>query len=128
MSAERKLIDRNGVVIIAVLLLLCVAAFAFFSHMPAAETAVIERNGEILLTQSLHTLTEEKIVEIDGENGIVLTVAFYPDGAAVLSSHCPDKVCVKFGKLTRAGETAVCLPAKITLRLEGTGATDATTY
>ncbi len=35
-------------------------------------------------------------------------------------AHCPDQVCVGTGWLTRAGQTAACLPAKVLIRIEGT--------
>ena len=58
-----------------------------------------------------------------------VTIHFSPQGAAVASSTCPDQVCVKTGTLTRAGESAICLPARISLRLEGSGNTvDAMVY
>ena len=45
------------------------------------------------------------------------------------ASTCPDQECVQTGQLTRAGESAICLPARVTLRLEGGGdSVDATVY
>lgn len=35
------------------------------------------------------------------------------------SSDCPDKVCVHTGKLTHAGQIAVCLPNHIIVKLIG---------
>lgn len=34
-------------------------------------------------------------------------------------SDCPDQVCVKTGKLSRAGQVAVCLPNHIIVKLIG---------
>lgn len=36
-------------------------------------------------------------------------------------SDCPDKICVKSGKLNKAGETAACLPNEIILKIVPTG-------
>lgn len=33
------------------------------------------------------------------------------------TSDCPDKICVKTGKLNKAGETAACLPNEIILKI-----------
>ena len=58
-----------------------------------------------------------------------VTITFSPEGAAVTASGCPDQVCVQTGQLTRAGESAICLPARVVLRLEGGGSgVDATVY
>lgn len=42
-----------------------------------------------------------------------------PGGISFEYSSCPDQTCVRTGKLTRAGQAAVCLPARISVRLEG---------
>lgn len=125
---SRKLINRRGAAVLTALLLACAAVFYLFYKMPVGTVATVECGGEVILTQSLSSLTEPKTVEITGENGIVLSVVFYPDGAAVESSACPDRLCVNCGKLTRAGEAAICLPARVTLRLSGSGGIDAATY
>ncbi len=124
----RKLATTGSSLLIAGLLLLCALAFLIRSLLPQGTVAVVERNGKELLRQELSQLDRPREVTIEGENGMILTLVFYPDGAAVTSSQCPDKVCVHTGKLTQAGETALCLPAKISLRLEGEAKTDGVTY
>lgn len=128
MSSRRKLLTCRGGFVLGALLLLCGLVFFAFSRLPQGTVAIVERNGQEVLQQELSRLDGPKEAEIKGENGIVLTVVFYPDGAAVLSSQCPDKICVNKGKLTRAGESALCLPARVSLRLEGGAGTDGTTY
>ncbi len=122
---DRKLLTRRSAALLLGLLLLCVLVFWIFSRLPGGTEAVVERDGQELFRQKLSRLSGPETVQIDGENGIALTVVFYPDGAAVTSSQCPDKICVHTGKLTKAGETAICLPAKVVLRLEGPSETDA---
>ena len=34
------------------------------------------------------------------------------------SSDCPDQICVRSGKLSRAGESAGCLPAVVVIKVE----------
>lgn len=42
----------------------------------------------------------------------------YPDGSiAFETSDCPDKICVKSGRLNKVGQTAACLPNKLILKL-----------
>ncbi len=126
--SERKLISRRSAAALLALLALCALLFFLYRFLPRGTVAIVERNGEEILRQQLSQLTAEKTVTVEGENGITLTVAFYPDGAAVLSSGCPDKICVNKGKLTRGGEAAICLPSKVSLRLEGGSSDDAATY
>ena len=65
----------------------------------------------------------------DGErtysgNGYTLRVLLAPEGIRVEEADCPTQDCVHTGTITRAGQSIVCLPARIIIRLEG-GAVDA---
>ena len=53
-------------------------------------------------------------------NGHTLTV-FSADGSlAVAESDCPGQDCVHSGAISRAGQSIVCLPARIVVELVGT--------
>lgn len=125
---ERRLFSRWDLVLLGGLVLLCALGFLLSSRSPQGTAAVVERKGQVLLRQELSQLDGPREAVIQGENGLSLTVELSPDGAAVLSAGCQDQVCVRRGKLTKAGETAVCLPAGISLRLEGPASPDAETY
>lgn len=83
--------------------------------------AVIEENGNELRRIQLGTFTETEDIHLGGPYDVVLLVE--PDGISFVHSSCPDQTCVRTGKLTRAGQTAVCLPARVSVRLEGGGQT-----
>ncbi len=103
--------------------------FLLLSLSPQGRTAIVERDGEVVLRRDLSQLTEETTFTIEGDQGIEVTITLSPVGAAVTSSTCPDQVCVRTGLLTRSGESAICLPGKLSLRLEGGGdSVDATVY
>lgn len=42
-------------------------------------------------------------------------------GAAVVEANCGDHTCVRTGRISREGETIVCLPHRLTVRIEGAG-------
>ena len=65
----------------------------------------------------LSSLTEEKTVTIDGTYH--LTVTLDKTGAAVTESDCPGQDCVHTGRITRAGQSIVCLPEQVVVTLEG---------
>ena len=51
------------------------------------------------------------------------------DGAAYIrDADCPDKLCVKAGRLTKAGDTAICLPNRVTVTVTGATGADGVTY
>ena len=122
--SERNKVEKQGILAVFILLLLSMTAFLLLRLLPSGAVAVVERNGSIILRQELSALDSPIEREIQGENGITLIVVLSPDGAAVRSSECPDKICVNTGTLHKAGESAVCLPAKVVLRLEGGSGVD----
>lgn len=92
--------------------------------------AVIRQDGRTIKTIELSKLNGPEKFTVDGD--IPVTVLLQRDGACVVESGCKDKICVKTGMLTRAGQTAVCLPAKVTVELktasgQTTGQIDAVT-
>ena len=57
----------------------------------------------------------DREIDIGGHNTVVLA----GKTAAITWADCPDQVCVRTGRLTRAGQTAVCLPHRVVLKLVG---------
>ena len=57
--------------------------------------------------------------------GVTLVIEFSPDGVRVKDADCPGRDCVHSGKISRAGQCIVCLPARVTLRLVGGAEEDA---
>lgn len=115
----RKLLTRRGALALLGLALVCAGGLWALSWSPAGRTAVIERDGQVVERVALASLTGPEEQTVQGASGLALTVVLSPDGAWVAESTCPDQVCVRTGRLTRAGEAAVCLPARVILRLEG---------
>lgn len=93
--------------------------------MPAV--CVIEVNGEEFARYDLSSLTQEKVIKIDNEFG-KNTIVIDRHGAAVIYSDCADKTEVESGKITTAGQSLICLPHRLTVRLEGNEKTDVTAW
>ena len=47
-----------------------------------------------------------------------LVIHYNKDGAWVESSPCPDKICIKEGRIQKPGETIACVPEKVLLTLQ----------
>lgn len=111
----------DALVVLAVVLLAAGCALAAWGQGGEAEglTAVVSVDG-----------TETERVPLDGSaaervysgNGYTLTVQFCPGGTRgvrVAAADCPTQDCVHTGTITRGGQSVVCLPARIIIRLEG---------
>ena len=126
---EKRFLSPLGLMLCGLLVLAAGVLYLGLSLAPQGTRAIVEKSGVVVLERDLSQLTEPETFTLEGEQNIQVTVELSPQGAAVVATCCPDQVCVRTGTLTKAGETAVCLPARVTLRLEGGGdSVDATVY
>ena len=88
------------------------------SAQSEAKSVHISQNGQ---TQ-VYSLYEDKRIEMDG-----LTVIIEDGQAFVEDAQCTDKVCQHSGKIKNAGESIVCLPNGIIVKISGQSDFDATT-
>lgn len=126
---KKNLITPWDALPLLALLLAAAALFLWLNSRPAAVTAVVEREGDTLWAQDLASLNGPLEKVVDGAGGHRVTVVLTPAGGCISASTCPDQTCVRTGALTHAGESALCLPARVSLRLVGPAAGfDAVTY
>lgn len=81
--------------------------------------AVVTRDGKRMAEIDLNKVQEPQYINF--EDGIALTVEAENGRIRVLDADCPDKICVKYGWLTKPGDQAVCLPSKTIVTIEGEG-------
>lgn len=62
-------------------------------------------------------LNKSTSMQFHGQNDIDLVVVTGNGCAYVERSECPDKICVKTGKIYGVGEQIVCLPARIVVEI-----------
>ncbi len=89
-----------------------------------AGTAVVVETPTATAT---YPLDKPAAFQVKGNDGIVLDVKIEEGGVQVINSTCPDHICMS-GVLSRGGQSAVCVPAGISLRVVGgTDAVDGVT-
>ena len=87
------------IIIIVGILLISLASYLIieFTKKPG-ETVIVKVNGTEVATYSLNV----------------------EDGYAWLDdADCPDKLCVKSGRISKDGETITCLPNKVSIIVSG---------
>ena len=105
----------DGVVVIFVGLLACGILYGARAGGAAeAVTAVVYADGVEIDRVRTDTPSERTYTA----NGYTLHMEFCP-GARVVSSDCPTQDCVHTGVVTYGGQSIVCLPARIVVRMEG---------
>lgn len=58
-------------------------------------------------------------IQIHGQNDIDIVVVTENGFVYAEKSGCPDKICVKTGKISSVGEQIVCLPARVVIEITG---------
>lgn len=107
---------RNDILLAAVIIILSIAALAAFPlFSKPGEQVIVTIDGKEISRYSLSESLETDITSEDGKtNRLVID-----DGAAYVSyADCPDKICVSHRKISREGETIVCLPHKLVVSIE----------
>jgi hypothetical protein len=86
-----------------------------------AQEIIVEVNGKEIMRLPL--VEETRDYEAEGYTG---TSYFQLEGYEVrmVDSACPDKLCVHEGLIGESGNSIVCLPNRVVLRLVGAGGTD----
>jgi hypothetical protein len=96
------------------------ALVAYFLLRPgstrSAKTLIVQKDQKVLQRIDLRKVRTDTKLSIECQDGTVIIV-YNQDGAKVESSPCPDKVCVKQGRITRPGDSVACVPEKILLTI-----------
>ena len=97
------------------ILLLAAAIFAVFAAAPAGAVARVYRDGELIAE---HPLDAPGLFEVAGSEG-ALALQVQDGAIRVVSSGCPDQTCVHTAAASRAGQSIVCLPNRVLIKVEG---------
>lgn len=112
----KKWISRTDAVLLLVLVAVGLCLWLVPRALPQdALVAEVTVDGEAVLTISLETAIDRETYTL--ENGVVLVTENHT--VAFLAADCPDRVCVRTGALSRAGEVAACVPTGTVVTVKG---------
>ncbi len=108
-------LKKTDLLLLAGLLLLSAVCFFAYRFLAAdAGTAVVIAVDGVAVGE--YSLYENRIITIEGTNGT--DVLEIKDGyASMLSAECPDGICVKHSPVNRSGESIICLPNRISVKV-----------
>ena len=109
--------NRHLIMIFALAALLCAAVILFRGgKAEGGKTAEIIKDGEVVEQIDLSAVDEPYDLKIESGGGY--NIAHVESGAvSITEADCPDKVCIRQGKITDASYPIVCLPHKLTVRI-----------
>lgn len=110
---KRRLVTSFDLVLIALVLCL-IFAFGFIKVDSVGKTAVVLINNGEVGRFSLSKDIEKTFKTDDGYNKLVVK-----NGKCyVENADCRDGICVDRGKISKVGESIVCLPHKFIVEIE----------
>ncbi len=83
--------------------------------VPNGNTVLITKNGAEIYKINLQKIESPYTLDLDDEYNVSLLLE--QDGVSFIHSDCPDKICIKTGKISKPYQTAVCLPAKVCVKI-----------
>ena len=96
------------------LVLLVIAAALFTVEVIGNKTVVISIDGE---KKSEYPLKEDGVYLLEGSHLGTNKLVIKDSEAYIEEASCPDKQCVKQGKISKAGEMLVCLPNRVVIKI-----------
>ena len=105
---KRDLLLAAGISLLAGIL------YVFLRPGGAGAWAVVTADGQEI---ARYALSEDRTVTIGEENYNILTISH--GTASVTEVNCGDHTCFNTGEISREGETIVCLPHRLIVRIEG---------
>ena len=122
---KTKLLRKGDIAVILIILVVAATFWLYQSRQTDKLEAVISVNGETVEVIDLSATDGKRTVELDTTPKVVIAVE---NGAVYFEkADCDDKLCINCGKLSKKGDTAVCLPAKTVVTVSGTDV-DVMTY
>lgn len=94
-----------------IVILICILVMSIKND---SMTANIYKDGKLFKTINLKNVKESYTINIEEHN----TVLVENGKISMYSADCPDKLCIKQGKITDFEIPIVCLPNKIIIRIE----------
>lgn len=114
---DNKLRWGDFAICAVVLCLAALAAVPFLFQSSGVLVCEIKQENRVVKTIPLTEGYRETVTLT--RDGITNTIEIDGGQVRFAESNCHDQVCVRTGVLTRAGQMAVCLPTRVSVRLLG---------
>lgn len=117
-----KIKNAKSSILLLLLLILTGIAISFsysFLHQKKGATVVITINGKMYRSLPLNTPCT---LDIPGTSGGFNRLVIKKGKASITDADCPDKLCVHQASISHNGESLVCLPHKVIVKVTANAA------
>lgn len=121
-ARNMSMLKKGDIVLIVCTMIAVIAGFAGLklytpNNGDIHKIAVIKYNGQVIKKIDLDEIKKPERIRFSREFDQVVLAE--KGRIRFEESDCPDKICVKTGWLTQKGNTAVCVPNKTIIVIEG---------
>ena len=120
--SRRKLYGKYDLLLFAVIIAAAVIIYIIINFQSRAGKTVCEITVDGKIVGTVDLSEPDREFELPQNPNIRFSIKNH--AAAFTASDCPDKICVNTGYVSRAGQTAVCLPNRTAIRIRTDGGTD----
>ncbi|MCK5847837.1 MAG: NusG domain II-containing protein [Caldisericia bacterium] len=127
-SKKKKNLNKKGInpgIIVLVFSILFFVFLIYLHNNPGLFTKPIDNQEKYVLvanadegTERYFDLNQDQLIAEDGYIGKVI-IEIANKRVRVKESSCPKQTCVKSGWISSIGETIICAPNKIILKIRG---------
>lgn len=111
-TSKHKRVRPGDIAAIALSLGLAFSGLLFGLSGGSGRTVVIDTP-----TEHYRYPLEERRLTVRGADGPI-TIHITTDGARIESSSCPEQLCVRKGNIRRSGDSVICAPNRVRVRIE----------
>jgi Uncharacterized protein conserved in bacteria len=119
-----KFFKKSDITVLMIIIVISLTTWYLYKNIYSKKVAKAEiyYENQVVETIDLNGGVD-KTFSIPQDKNVIFHL--YKDGSIRFEeSDCPDKICIKSGKLRTVGETAACIPNKIFLKIVPAGNSD----
>lgn len=113
---KRKILYISLIIFVSIMLF---AAFAIKNIKTENPMALIYKDGKLIKTIDLSSISEPYEFVVTGSEGEENIVHAEKGKVCIISASCPDKICVNRGYISGGSVPIVCLPNEVVIKVEG---------
>lgn len=114
---KKKNILRNNI-LFAVICIIVIAVFLIRDFMPKDMPRIVEIVQDGTVTQS-YSLTEDRNIRITDAYGNYNIICIAHGTVQITEADCSNQDCVRQGEISRSGQSIICLPHRLVIRIKG---------
>lgn len=117
MGSKVRALFRRGDAWLLIGIVLAVAVFAvvYFATRTAGAYAVVIQNGK---ETARYALSQPCEVPLKSGDAVTNVLVIENGQARIETANCPDQICVEHRAVSKTGETIVCLPNELVIKIE----------